>query len=575
MSDTGPGVQDITLSAGDIEIGAVELKNASTDDRASIQAANTARTTGTLVLAVQHVDATGAVLPAAPVLGAGSAVIGHVLVDSGSTTAVTQATGTNLHAVVDSGTLTTCSTVTNVSQLGGANVPIGAGTEAAAIRVTIPTDGTGQVKLATGANTIGALTANQSVNVAQVAGATTSTAASGVQKVGITGNTSAVVDGVVTAATSPANMIMTGGIYNSTEPSPTTGQSTAIQLDAKGRTRHVIMDAAGNTRGANVNASSQLSVSVDAVAASNISSNLAQVGGASTATAASGTLKVGVVGNAAATLDAVVGAATAPTNMLAVGGVYNSTELSPTTGQSTALQLDAKGRQRMVIMDAAGNTRGVNVNASNQMSVSIDAASATNISTNVAQMNGVTVTMGNGVSGTGVQRVAIASDNSAIAGVGAAATGAAVPANASYGGLLAQTANPSAATAGNLVGALSDKLGKQVVVGSIRDLKGTQKTTITSSTAETTIVTAVASTFCDLYGLIIANSSATTTSVTIKDSTSGTTRFIFRVPANDTRGFVINESAAHNQATVNNNWTATCADSVASIEITAMFVKNI
>ena len=39
--------------------------------------------------------------------------------------------------------------------------------------------------------------------------------------------------------------------------------------------------------------------------------------------------------------------------------------------------------------------------------------SATNLSCNVAQMNGVAVTMGNGVAGTGVQRVAIASDNTA------------------------------------------------------------------------------------------------------------------------------------------------------------------
>lgn len=45
-------------------------------------------------------------------IGAGSAVIGHVIADTGSTTAVTgnvtvtQATGTNLHAVLDSGTVT-------------------------------------------------------------------------------------------------------------------------------------------------------------------------------------------------------------------------------------------------------------------------------------------------------------------------------------------------------------------------------------------------------------------------------------------------------------------------------------
>jgi hypothetical protein len=49
----------VSVSAGDIEIGAVELKNATTDDRASITAANTARTTGTLVLATQGIDAAG------------------------------------------------------------------------------------------------------------------------------------------------------------------------------------------------------------------------------------------------------------------------------------------------------------------------------------------------------------------------------------------------------------------------------------------------------------------------------------------------------------------------------------
>jgi len=54
---------------------------------------------------------------------------------------------------------------------------------------------------------------------------------------------------------------------------------------------------------------------------------------------------------------------------------------------------------------------------------------------NVAQMNGVAVTMGNGVAGTGVQRVAVASDNSAVSGFGVGATGSAVPANAVYQGV--------------------------------------------------------------------------------------------------------------------------------------------
>lgn len=39
-------------------------------------------------------------------LPAGSNVIGHVIADSGSTTTVTQSTGSNLHTVIDSGTVT-------------------------------------------------------------------------------------------------------------------------------------------------------------------------------------------------------------------------------------------------------------------------------------------------------------------------------------------------------------------------------------------------------------------------------------------------------------------------------------
>lgn len=154
------------------------------------------------------------------------------------------------------------------------------------------------------------------------------------------------------------------------------------------------------------------------------------------------------------------------------------------------------------------------------------------------------------------------------------ATGSAVPANAYYKGLLAQTANPAAATAGNLVGALSDKLGKQVVVGSIRDLKDNQITTITTSVSETTIVTQVASTFMDMYGLIITNTSATAVNVAIKDSTAGTTRLNIAVPAGETRGFMLNESAAIKQTTVNNNWTATSSGSITSLIITALTVRN-
>jgi hypothetical protein len=138
----------------------------------------------------------------------------------------------------------------------------------------------------------------------------------------------------------------------------------------------------------------------------------------------------------------------------------------------------------------------------------------------------------------------------------------------------ARTTNPTAVTDGQRVNFIADKLGKQICVSAVRDLKGIQQAQLSNTTSETTIVTAVASTFLDLYGLILANTGSTATTVTIKDSTAGTTRAKVYVPAGDTRGFMLDPGAAIPQATVNNNWTATCSAATTAMEVTAMFVKN-
>lgn len=142
-------------------------------------------------------------------------------------------------------------------------------------------------------------------------------------------------------------------------------------------------------------------------------------------------------------------------------------------------------------------------------------------------------------------------------------------------GGVGRTTNPTAVTDGQRVNAMFDKLGKQVTVGALRALKGKQKTTITSSTSETTIVTAVASTFLDVYSIIISNTSSTVVDVTIKDATAGSTVTIITVPADDVRGFTLPVDSAIPQAATNNNWTATCSASVASVEITALYVQNL
>lgn len=70
-------------------------------------------------------------------------VIGTVNIAAAQTITVTQATGANLHTVIDSGTVTTVSTVTNLAQMNGAALLMGNGvTGTGSQRVTIASDNT-------------------------------------------------------------------------------------------------------------------------------------------------------------------------------------------------------------------------------------------------------------------------------------------------------------------------------------------------------------------------------------------------------------------------------------------------
>lgn len=121
-------------------------------------------------------------------------------------------------------------------------------------------------------------------------------------------NQTAVI-GTKAAGTAAASALLTGGVYNSTPPTVTNGQQVALQLSAAGR---LLVDAA-ITGGGDATAANQTSV------------------------------------------QAVIGAATAPTKMNAAGGVYNSTPLTLTNGQSSALQLDANGYLNVNIKTGASS----------------------------------------------------------------------------------------------------------------------------------------------------------------------------------------------------------------------------
>lgn len=192
----------------------------------------------------------------------------------------------------------------------------------------------------------------------------------------------------------------------------------------------------------------------------------------------------------------------------------------------------------------------------------------------IVDINSATTLAGNGVTGTGSLRVTTASDNTGVANWGHGATAATVPGGATLKGTRGATANPTAVTDGQMVAAMADKLGRQVVIpGGVRDQCADQTTSLSNTTTETTIVTAAASIFNDLLSVIFANTGAAATEVSLRDTTAGSVRYTFFIPAGDTRGVVFQTPVK--QTTVNTNWTAQCVTATTAMKITAQFVKNI
>ncbi len=203
---------------------------------------------------------------------------------------------------------------------------------------------------------------------------------------------------------------------------------------------------------------------------------------------------------------------------------------------------------------------------------------------NVAQIAGTTTAVNTGTANNGTLRVTLATDIALPApGVAATSLGKSEDAAAASGdtGIAVFGVRNDALTAaqtnatGDYGSPSIDTSGILITAGAPRALKGRQVTTITSSTSETTIVTAVASTFLDMYGLILTNTSATVTKVSIRDATAGGTISVFEVPATETRGFMLPLDSAVPQAAVNNNWTAQCGTSVAALEVTVLYVKRV
>lgn len=248
-----------------------------------------------------------------------------------------------------------------------------------------------------------------------------------------------------------------------------------------------------------------------------------------------------------------------PTTITATQGTGTNLHTVVDSGSITAAQATAANlKTEAHLYDSS--TNGIS-STGNALDVNLKTSALSNQSVNLSQVAGGTA-INSGVTG-------------AVAAGGDTANGVADAGNPLKIGGIATTTIPTAVSTTQRVAAQFDKYGRQIVSEGSDDMKGVQQTTITSSTSETTIITADATYKLRLYGLVLTNTSTTYTKVTIKDSTTGTTRFVFSVPSQDTRGFMLPISGGHVQATANNNWTATCGTSVASIEITALYLKTL
>lgn len=138
------GGATITLNTSDLEIGAVEIKNSTTDDRVSVSAAGAMKVDGSAV--TQPVS-----IATAPVLVAGSALIGKVGLD--------QTTPGTTNAV-------------SVAQLGSTTVSTGNGVVGAGVqRVALASDSTGIVALpAAGTSVVGTKAAGTAAATSLLAG---------------------------------------------------------------------------------------------------------------------------------------------------------------------------------------------------------------------------------------------------------------------------------------------------------------------------------------------------------------------------------------------------------------------
>lgn len=268
-------------------------------------------------------------------------------------------------------------------------------------------------------------------------------------------------------------------------------------------------------------------------------------------------------------------ASTVPANALVVGGTDGTNTRMLKTDTAGELQVDVL---TLPALPAGANTIGtVNIGTFPD-----------NEPINVAQMNGVAVTMGNGVAGTGVQRVTIASDSTgtlAVTQATASSLNAQVVGSVAHDGVdagnpvkigcHARTTNRTAVADADRADVVCDDNGQLVVTPMApRDRVVRSGVVTVSTTTETTLLAAGgAGVFRDLTYLKCTNNSATLVRVDLRDATAGTVIDSWALAASG-GGFNLAFSVPYAQASANNNWTIQLSGAVTDVRCSCQAVEK-
>jgi len=138
---------------------------------------------------------------------------------------------------------------------------------------------------------------------------------------------------------------------------------------------------------------------------------------------------------------------------------------------------------------------------------------------------------------------------------------------------LAATSNPTPVTNGTTVPAMVDKMGRQVVIqGHARDLVGIASLSSSSSSAVSFISAGAAGVFNDITSLVITNTTATATIVTLSDNGAGGNTHVYALAGNG--GIVINFNPPMPQGTAAAAWDVLNSAAVLC-KYEAVYVKNL